>query len=81
VQAVTRTSDWDVDGFAITVVIVGGRVACSAFKHKILYSASWDQATMMHCALASGSEAIEKPLPSGLMVAFAKARILAIDKK
>ena len=78
-KAIGRTSDWDVDGFAITVVVLGDRVACSAFKDKILYSASWDRVTMTHCSLAAGSEAVEKPLPAGLMVAFGKARILALD--
>ena len=73
-----QTSNWDIDGYAITVVIIGDRVACSAFKNKILYRASWDNTTMTHCSLAAGSEAIEKPLPSGLMVAFGKARILAL---
>lgn len=75
----TRTSNWEVDGYAITVVVIGDRVACSAFKNKILYSASWDKTTMTHCSLAAGSEALEKPLPSGLMLAFGKARILAIE--
>lgn len=73
-----KTTNWDVDGYAITVVIIGDRVACSAFKNNILYSASWDKVTMTHCSLAAGSEAVEKPLPAGLMVAFDKARILAL---
>ena len=78
-KPVEQTSDWEVDGFAITVVVFGDRVACSSFKNNILYSASWDRATMTHCSLSAGSEAVEKPLPSGLMVAFGKARILAME--
>ena len=35
---------------------------------------------MTHCSLSAGSEAVEKPLPSGLMVAFGKARILALEE-
>ena len=76
---VAKTSDFEIDGFQITVVVLGGRVSCSAFKDKIMYSATWDRATMTHCSLASGSEALEKPLPSGLMLAFGKARILAME--
>jgi hypothetical protein len=75
-NAQTKTSDFEVDGYAISVVVAGDRVACSAFKDKILYSASWDRATMMHCSLAAGSQAVENPLPAGLMLAFGKARIL-----
>lgn len=74
------TSNWDVDGYAISVVVFGDRVACSAFKDKVLYSATWDRATMTHCSLSAGSDAVEKPLPSGLMVAFGKARILALEE-
>jgi len=78
-RGIGRTTDWDVDGFAITVVILGERVACSAFKDNILYSASWDSSTMTHCSLSAGSEAKERPLPAGLMIAFGKARILALE--
>jgi len=81
VTPLDKTSDWEVDGYSISVVIRGERVSCSAFHNKVLFSASWDRATMTHCSLAAGSEAIEKPLPSGLMLAFGKARILALEKK
>jgi len=72
-----KITDWEVDGFAISVVITGDRVACSSFKNHILYSAAWDTATVMQCTLSAGSEPTEKPLPAGLMLAFGKARALA----
>jgi len=71
------TSNWDVDGYSISVVVFGERISCSAFRDMVLYSATWDRATMTHCSMAAGSDAVEKPLPSGLMVAFGKARVLA----
>jgi hypothetical protein len=72
-----KTTDYEVDGYAISVVITGERVACSAFKNHILYSAAWDTATVMQCTLSAGSVPTEKPLPVGLMLAFGKARALA----
>ena len=80
VRPTNKASDWEVDGYAISVTILGDRVACSAFKNKILYSATWNRATMTHCSLAAGSEAIEKPLPAGLMLAFGKARVMALGE-
>ena len=76
-----NASDWDVDGFAISVIVMGDNVACSAFRDKVLYSATWDQATITHCSLIAGVEPIERPLPSGLMRAFWKARALALGLK
>ena len=73
-----NTTDWEIDGFAISVVVTGERVACSAFKNHILYSAAWDSATVMQCTLSAGSAPTEKPLPVGLLTAFGKARALAI---
>jgi hypothetical protein len=70
--------EFEIDGYAVSVILSTEGVSCSAFKDRVLFSAMWARDTMRHCAQFENSKPLERLMPEGLMAAFEKTRDLAL---
>lgn len=74
-----RSTEWEIDGYAISVKVGDEHVTCSAFLKGTLFTASWMSTPELHASSVGSSGPSEEAIPTELLEAFLKARDLVLS--